>query len=76
MLLCSKEEREVVLTNRENKAPPSHVEREPARCGNHNDSNDEPNDSKAPQDETGEDSNGVEYIACESDFWDAVRDGE
>ncbi len=65
-------DKESVLTNRKDKAPPTHIKREAARCGYHNDSNNKPDDGEAPQNETDEESNNIEHVACKSYIWEAV----
>lgn len=69
-------EKESVLTNRKDKAPPTHIKWEAARCGYHNDSNNKPDDGEAPQNETNEESNNIEHIACKSYIWEAVSCGK
>ena len=59
-------ERERALTDRENEAPPSHVEREPARSRDHSNSNNEPDDRETPEDQTKHDADHVEGVARSS----------
>lgn len=68
--------KESVLTNRKDKTPPTHIKWEAARCGYHNDGNNEPDDSEAPQNETDEESNNIEHVACKSYIWEAVGSGK
>ena len=69
-------EKELVLTNRKDKAPPPHIKWEAARCGYHSDSNNEPDDSEAPQNETDEESNYIEHVARKSHIWEAMGSGK
>lgn len=52
------------LTDWKDEAPPPHIERKAARGGYHNDSNNEPDNGEAPQDEADHDPNDIEYVAC------------
>jgi len=68
--------KESELTNRKNKAPPTHIKWEATRFSYHNDGNNEPDDGEAPQNKTDKESNNIEHVACKGYIWEAVGNGK
>ena len=64
LFLPRRDEEEEALTDWEDEAPPSHVKWKAAGGGNHDDSDDEPDNGKAPQHDADEDTDDVEHVAC------------
>lgn len=67
--LLSKGEKTEALTNWEDEAPPTHIERKATRSGYHYNTDDEPNNGEAPQYEASDKTNDVEDIACVGYMW-------
>lgn len=63
------------LTDRKDEAPPSHVEWKPSGKGDHNDSENEPHNSKSPQNQAKHDAYDVKRLAGRIDMRQSVRLG-